>query len=173
MYPGRSNPVGSMPNPMAGGLAPGGAGEAMRGQYHVHQKHHHHHHHHQMLRGQASTGSLQGHIHSKHSSHHDRLGRGNERRHVVSSHSSPSLAIGGETPYMSHPQDTAIHGAPVGGGFVMGTDLHTSTSTASWYHDQPVTQVQPVTLAVSTPQAQTETIPKDSGNALLPLLVKD
>ena len=185
MYPGHGNPMGSMPNPMRGG-------NAMRGQHHVHQQqqqqqqqqhqHHHHHqahhhhqghhhHHHQGLSRQASGGGGQGHTaHSRHSSHHERLGSHGEleRRHVVSSsHSSPSLVIGGDIPYMTHPQDTQ-HGAVMGGGgFVMGTDLHTSPSTSGWYRDQPVMQAQPVMPAISTPQV--ETVPKDSGGSYLPL----
>ena len=180
MYPGHGNPMGSMPNPMGGG-------NAMRGQHHVHhhqqqhhqqqQQHHHHHqahhhhqghhhHHHQGLSRQASGGGGQGHTHSRHSSHHERLGSHGEpeRRHVVSSsHSNPSLVIGGDIPYMTHPQDTQ-HGVVMGGGgFVMGTDLHTSPSTSGWFHDQPVMQAQPVMPAVSTPQ--TEAVPKDSGKS--------
>ena len=170
MYPGHGNPSGG--------------GNAMRGQHHVHhyqqqqqqqQQHHHHHqahhhhqghhhHHHQGLSRQASGGGGgQGHTHSRHSSHRERLGSHGEpeRRHIVSSHSSPSLVIGGDIPYMAHPQDTQ-HGAVMGGGgFVMGTDLRASQSTSGWYRDQPVKQAQPVIPAVSTPQA--EAVPTDSG----------
>ena len=149
----------------------------MRGQYHPHhahqhQHHHHHHHHHHQLppghsglvsghghgqHGQGQHGHGQhGHDHSRRSSQHERS-RG-ERRDLIHHYSSPSLAIGGESPYGgSHSIQHSI------GGFVMGTDLHTATTPTSseWYHEQPTVQIPQAVPAVNVPLP--ETVHKDPG----------
>ena len=70
------------------------------------------------------------------------------------------MATGGETPYgVLQPQQH--------GGFVMGTDLRTTTPTSGgWYHEQPeVPQVQSVMTSSleSVPPQDENTVPKDSG----------
>lgn len=79
----------------------------------------------------------------------------------MSRQGNPAFAIGGEAPYGG---ESPYGGHSIGGigGFVMGTDLHASTSTAGWYHEQPTVQVQPaVPVMMSMPEP--ETSPKDPG----------
>ena len=171
MYPGRGNPMGSVPNPI-------GSGDPMRGQYHVHQHQYHqqpqqqsqfhqqqHHHHHQLLQGQAGHRHGQHvHSHSRHPHAHERSASRDERREGSSHHhgnlpTAFAMATGGETPYgVLQPQQH--------GGFVMGTDLRTTMPTSGgWYHEQPeVPQVQSVMTSLeSVSQPDESTVPKDSG----------
>ena len=182
MYPGHGNPMGSMPNPSTGDM--------MRGQYHVHQQHQHqyhqpppqqqqsqyhqqqqhHHHPHQLLPGQTVHGHVSGHgqhVHghsSRHPHGHAHERHRDDRREASHRHGINlgfAMATEGESPYGGVQQQ--MHG-----GFVMGTDLRTTTPTSGgWYHEQPGIQVQPVMMTssvVNVPHAQPEsTTPKDPG----------